>query len=412
MTLTLRNSVLAACILLALAYACLTMRSFQAMRLSSSLDVESLQRAIALDPRNASYQNLLCRFLLFDRQDVPAATPACQRATQLNPYNSAYWLDLALAYYSAGAESDERQAVLNAVAVDPKTPDVAWKAANFFLARGETAQALDQFAVAMHGDPARVAPSLAASWRASHDVNAILAILPPDPEAYLKFIRLLMDNNQWDGAHQVWSGMVALKAPFDYRRALFYVDAQVQQRNVARAIEAWNQLAALSPLLHEYGGSGNLVVNGGFDQELLNAGFDWHFEPRGGSTAALDGGEFHSADRSLLIFYRGNGGNTGDAGFFQYVPVKANTQYTLSAWTKSQKLETANGPRISVFGGYDGKLYAQTPETVDTTSWHRVETTFQTGPDTEVVVIRLSRDPATTVIKGKLWVDDISLRSR
>jgi hypothetical protein len=92
--------------------------------------------------------------------------------------------------------------------------------------------------------------------------------------------------------------------------------------------------------------------------------------------------------------------------------VKPNTQYTLSAWTKSQKLGTANGPRLSVFGGYDGKLYAQTPETVDTTPWHRVETTFETGPDTEVVVIRLSRDPATTVIKGKFWVDDISIRSR
>jgi len=408
MTLTLRNTALTACILLALAYTCFTVRSFQAMRLSSSLDVASLQRAIGLEPGNASDQDLLCRFLLFDRQDAAAATPACERATQLNPYDSAAWLDLALAYYTRGAEADQRRAILAAIAVDPKTPDVAWQAANFFLTQGETAQAFRQFAVAMHGDPNRIGPSLAASWRATHDVNAILAILPPDPDAYLQFIRLLMANNQWEGAHQVWSAMVLLKAPLDYRRALFYVDAQLQQRNPSRAVEAWNQLAARSPILHAYTGGVNLVVNGGFDQEILNAGFDWHYEPRGGSTPSLDVGEFHSPGRSLLISYRGNG---GDAGFFQYVPVKPNTQYTLSAWTKSEKLETANGPRVSVYGGYDGKLYAQTPETTDTTPWHRLATTFQTGPETEIVVIRLSRDPADTIIKGKFWVDDVDLRA-
>lgn len=407
MTFSRRNAVLTACMALAVTYAWLAARSFRATRLASSLDIPSLQRAITLAPRNAAHQDLLCRFLMFDRQDPAAALPRCERATQLNRYNSTYWLDLALAYYSVGAESNQRQAILTAIAVDPATPDVAWQAANFFLAQGETAPALKQFAVAMRGNPNLVAPSISACWRSLQDVNAIQGILPPDPDAYLQFIRLLISKNQWEGANQVWSAMVLLRTPFDYRKALFYVDVLLQQRNPVGAVQAWDQLVALSPVLHDYARGDNLVVNGGFDQEILNAAFDWHYAPQNGSAVSLDGAEFRSAPRSLLISYRGNG---GDAGFFQCIPVKPNTQYTLSAWAKSEKLSTANGPRVCVVGAYDGKLYAQTPETVDTTPWHRLEATFQTGPDTQMVVIRLSRDPASTVIKGKFWIDDVSLR--
>jgi tetratricopeptide (TPR) repeat protein len=157
---TYRTLGLAACIGLLAIYGWFAARSFQAARLASSLDVIALERAVALEPRDAAYQDLLCRFLLFDKQDAGAALPRCQRATQLNPYQSAYWLDLALAYYSTGAEHEQEQAILKAISVDPTTPDVAWNAANFFLAQGKVAEALRQFAVVMRSDPEMVRPSL------------------------------------------------------------------------------------------------------------------------------------------------------------------------------------------------------------------------------------------------------------
>ncbi|HTV66141.1 MAG TPA: O-antigen ligase family protein, partial [Bryocella sp.] len=131
-----RTFAVAACVVLAVVYGWLAARAFQAARLGSSLDIASLERSIALAPGDAAHQNLLCRFLLFDKQDPKAALPSCQRATELNPYQSGYWLDLALAYYSTGAERQQEQAIRKAVAVDPKTPDVAWNAGNFFLAQG------------------------------------------------------------------------------------------------------------------------------------------------------------------------------------------------------------------------------------------------------------------------------------
>lgn len=407
MATTCRTMGLAACLGLLAVYSWLAARSFQATRLASSLDVNALGRAVELEPRNAAYQDLLCRFLLFDKQEAGAALPRCQRATDLNPYNSTYWLDLALAYYSTGAEYQQQQAILRAVSVDPTTPDVAWNAANFFLAQGKVAEALHQFAVVMRSDPSLVRPSLDLCWRTLHDVNAIEAILPPDPYAYLQFIRVLIANDQWEGAHQVWSALLRLNEEIDYRQGLVYVDSLLQQRDIAGAEKAWDQLAAHSATLSHYGRMDRLVVDGGFEEEILNAGFDWRYSAQPGSTVSVDNTEFHSGRRSLLISYNGAGGN---AGISQYVVVKPNTEYTISAWTRSQELDSANGPAISVRDAYDGKSFAMTQETLGTVAWHRVESSFQTGPETTLVMLCVARDPADTHIKGRFWVDDVGLQ--
>jgi tetratricopeptide (TPR) repeat protein len=388
-------------------YGWFAVRDFQASRLSSSLDMLSLKRAIVLAPQDAAHRNLLCRYLLFDQQDAVAATPYCKRATELDPYQSAYWLNLALAYYRTGAEHEQQEAILRAISVDPNTPDVAWDAANFFLVQGNIPEALRQFSVVIRGDPNLVTPSLDLCWHALHNVSAIEAILPPDPNVYLQFVKLLTTKNEWEAAHQVWSALLGLNREFDYHHALFYVDSLLQERKVARASEAWEQLASRTATLNDYSRTDNLVVDGNFAGEILNAGFDWRYSLQPGIAVSLDTTQFHSGSRSLLISYTDTG---GDSGLHEYVPVKPDTQYTVAAWVKSEELQAANGPRISVADAYDNKPYAQTEETVGTTVWHRLESSFQTGPETELLAIGFTRDPGNTRIQGQFWVDDVSLR--
>jgi tetratricopeptide (TPR) repeat protein len=398
---------LTTCIALLLVYSWFAARSYRASRLASSLDVVSLERSIALEPRDAAHQDLLCRYLLFDRQEAGAAVPHCKRATELDPYESAYWLHLALAYYGTGAEHEQHEAILKAISVDPTATDVAWEAANFFLVQGKVPEALRQFSVALRGDPTMVTQSLELCWRTLHDANAIEAILPPNPDVYLQLLQLLTMQNEWEGAHHIWSGLLRLNRGFDYHQALFYVDGLLRVRDVTGAREAWTQLASRSVTLQRYSRTDNLVLDSDFAEEILNAGFDWRYSAQPGSVVSKDITEFHSGSQSLLISYSGRG---GDSGMSQYVPVKPNTQYTVSAWVKSQELQSANGPRISVSDAYDDRPYALTQETVGTTAWHRLESSFQTGPDTELLVLHFTRDPGNNYIRGQFWVDEVSLR--
>jgi len=235
--------------LLAGFYVWCVVRVYRAHRLSAKRDQVSLERAIQLQPREASNYDLLGRYFMWNAQDPQAAAAQFQQAVKLNPYASSYWLHLAQAENSLGNDNQQTRAICNAIAVDPTTPEVAWDAANLFLVQGRTDEALDQLAVVVRNDPNMAEVALDTSWRALQDVDRIRRRLPPDPAVYLKFVKLLVARQQWAAADQVWSSMLQLNREFDPRTALFYVDALLAERDVAGARKVWQQAADRSSSL-------------------------------------------------------------------------------------------------------------------------------------------------------------------
>jgi hypothetical protein len=395
------------CIAVVSAYAWYAARNYHALRASSSRDQRGLQRAISLEPQRATYHDLLGRNLMFKSQDPTPAVAEFRKAVELNPYESSYWLDLAEAYYSIGAKSDEDQAIRQAIAVDPTTPSVAWNTANFLLLQGNLPGALQQFSLVLRHSPERVPATLDTLWRAIHDVNAIEAILPPDPHVYLRFIKVLIAQNDARDAHTVWSRLFDLNRPFDFRYALFYVDYLLSQRQMSQAVEVWKQLASRSPELAKYSEEGDNITDGDFSEEILNGGFDWHYAAQPGADITLDSNNSHSTGRSLSISYSGAG---ADAGLSEYVPVRPNTWYTLSAWVKSDNLQTANGPELVASDLDNEDFRAATEETSETTAWHLVHTNFLTGNNSKLLRVHITRDPNTTQIQGRFWITELSLK--
>jgi len=395
--------------LLAGFYVWCVVRVYRAHRLSEGRDQVSLQRAIQLQPRNASNYDLLGRYFMWNAQDPQAAAFQFQQAVRLNRYASSYWLHLAQAENSLGNGSEQTRAIRNAIAVDPTTPEVAWDAANLFLVQGRTDEALDQLAVVMRNDSSMAEVALDTSWRALGDVDPIRRRLPPEPELYLKFVKLLIGRQQWGAAEQVWSSMLQLNRKFDPHAALFYVDALLAKRDVTGARKVWQQLAEGSSSLKPYITPDNLVVNTSFDHDVLNAGFDWHYAALPGVTVMLDSSQAHLGNESLLITYSGS---AADAGIWQYVPVTPGVSYVASAWVRSEELESADGPRLAIYDGYKNVEYGHSEETLGTTSWHRVEATFTATNDVMLVLVRFSRKPGDTRIRGQFWVDEVRLSQR
>jgi cytochrome c-type biogenesis protein CcmH/NrfG len=387
-------------------YAWCAVRVYQASRFSASRDQVSLQRAIQLQPRDASNYDLLGQYFMWHAQDPQAAAFQFQQAVRFNPYASSYWLHLAQAENSLGNDNEQTTAIRNAIAVDPTTPQVAWDAANFFLVQGRTDEALDQLAVVVRNDPNMAEAVLDTSWRALGDVDPIQRRLPPDPEVYLKFIKLLLARQQWAAADHVWSSMLQLNREFDPRSALFYIDGLLEKRDVTGARTAWQQIADRSSSLKPYTTRDNLVVNANFDLEILNAAFDWHYSAKPGVAVMLDATHAYHGSKSLFITYSGI---NEDAGIWQYVPVIPGFSYVASAWVASEELQSANGPHLSIFDAHSNIEYSHAEETLGTTSWHRVETTFTAPHGVTLVLIRFSRQPAYTRIQGRFWVDDVRL---
>jgi len=390
-------------------YLGLSLRAYLATRLVAVPDVLNLKKAIRLEPANAEYRELLGRNLESSGANLDDAISTYQTAVRLNPYEARYWLDLAGAYQVAGRTSEQEQSVERAVEADPTTPHVAWEAANFFLVQGDQEKALRHFRVVLANDPEMVDSALQLCWRATGDANQILdQALPPRPDLYLSFLRLLVSKQEVAAAENVWNRLIGLQRTFPTKLTFPYFRLLIAKQEVAAAQAAWQQLATVNPSLQAYLPSReNLIVNGGFEENVLDGGFDWWDESKPHATLAIDTGEFHGGTRSLSVTFDGQ--NPPEAGIVQFIPVRPNTPYEFSAECRTEELETASGPRFAITDAYTNAPYVLTDDSLGTNPWRLQEARFQTGPDTHLLLLKIVRQPAAPLIRGKLWIDDLRL---
>jgi tetratricopeptide (TPR) repeat protein len=380
-----------------------------AARLATVPDVSNLQRAIRLEPANAEYRDLLGRNLALSVANLDEAIANYQSAVHLNPYDARSWLDLAGAYQVAGRTNEQAESVERAMEADPNTPHVAWEAANFFLIQGDREKALRYFGVVMANDPQLVDAALQISWRATGDANQIVTqVLPRRPELYLSFLHLLIAKQEVAASENVWEHLIALNQEFSPKLAFPYFRLLLAKQEVAAAQTAWQQAASVNRSLQAYLPSHqNLVVNGGFEENILNGGFDWWYQSNPHAAVAIDTSEFSGGTRSLSITFDGQ--SADDPGIFQFIPVKPNTQYEFSAQYRSEELDTASGPRFSIADAYTGTSYVLTDDILGTNPWHPEQAQFHTGPTTKLLLLKIVRDPASPLIRGKLWIDELKL---
>src|SRR5580693_9375623 len=285
-----RFSFAAACFLIVALYLQFILRAFLAAHLAATPDLSNLNRAIRLEPSNAEYRELLGRNLALSGASLDEAISDYRTAIHLDPYEARYWLDLAGAYQVAGRTSEQRESVEHAVEADPTTPHVAWEAANFFLIQGDQERALRHFRVVLANDPEAVDLALQLCWRATGDANRILdQALPRRPDLYLSFLRLLIYKQEVAAAENVWNHLITLDQEFSTKLALPYFRLLIAKKEVAAAQTAWQQLAGVDHSLQPYLPSReNLIVNGGFEENVLNGGFDWWYESNTHAALAID----------------------------------------------------------------------------------------------------------------------------
>jgi tetratricopeptide (TPR) repeat protein len=341
---------------------------------------------------------------------MKAAVGRFEQATALNPGMAQYWMDLALAYSASGRSGHEREAVRRALAADPCSPEVAWDAANFYFALGDTSSALAQLRVVFQYQPWSALESMHLAWRGTHDPDRVLReALPEDAEMRLAFLNFLLDQNEPAAAAQVWPQVMAEGRPFDPKLAFPYVQSLIAQKHVAQAQEIWKQVAVVNPSFAAYLPSHGLIVNGGFEQDIQNGGFDWRYLPAPHVALAIDASEAHAGKRALVITF--DGGPVSDVGFWQLVPVRPGDSYELTAYSQAQEWSGTGGLRLAVEDAFDHTPAGASELLATTTGWRQTTLTFTAGPQTTLVMVKLVRDPAGGTLAGKLWLDDISLVS-
>lgn len=400
--------VLALALLLAAGYTFFTAKECLAAHYADRADLVSLQRAVRLEPDNAEYIYRLGRYFWMVERPPDSAIASFRTATDLNPHQSHYWLDLAGAYQLVDQTEAQRDALENAIQADPTTPDIAWEAANLYAVEGETDKALKEFRVVLQNDPALPLSALQLCWRIKPDVDVLLRdVIPRESTANTLFLDFLVSRTETAAAAKVWARLFQLQQPVDQRAVFEYIRYLIAHQEVDQARLVWQQAGSLSGLSAYQPTSANLVINGDFSLEVLNGGFDWLYQRTQDVTLAMDPSQAHSGSRSLSLIFDSRGMN--DAGILQLIPVQPNTTYEFSASFKAEDMQGAGGPQFMIQDFYKNTIYFSSEYLKDADFWKQSNGDFTTGPDTRLLVLHIARNPEGSPIKGKLWIDGVHL---
>jgi tetratricopeptide (TPR) repeat protein len=406
-----RLSFMVVCLAAAGLYTAGVARHYLAYRLSKNADSGALDRAAALEPWDADPRWGSGRYALFVSQHPAEAASKLESAVGLNPHVARYWLDLAAAYQVLGDLTQHRAAIERALEMEPSDPNVAWEVANFYLAQNDLDRALPLFRVVVENDPKQTSSAVKLCWHATQSVDMMLAkALPSESSAHFAFLNLLVAENETAPAAAVWHALTSLGKSFSTSDAFPYFDYLLQQHEIETAVQVWDDLVKRGPNLGSYTQPGNLVVDGSLERSFLNGGFDWRYSVSSGVRLSIDSTEFHGGNQALRMLFKGPA--ISDTGIFEYVPVHPNTDYHFSVYTKAEDIESASGPRGAVLDAYSGQPYVLTDDSLGTTGWRPQSADFRTGPETSLVVVTVRRVPGNPLIKGKFWIDDVSLVQR
>jgi tetratricopeptide (TPR) repeat protein len=397
-------------VLLALAYSGWAVRGYMADRSAALVTRDSLTRAIRLDPGNATYRFALGRYIEA-QQDLPGAIAQYRSALDLNRNPARYWLALATAYMQAGDANGFNSALAEAGKVAPNDLEVAWETGNWLLIEGDQDGAFRAFRNVVEADPNARRTVLDVCWRATRDAREILRVLPAAPAPLMDFLQWSVERDRPEAAAVAWDALRGLKQDFDPLPALSLVSSWLAHGRVQEAQTIWDQIAVLAPQLKSYRAGTNLVVNGGFDQDLLNAGFDWHIISATPAIGiSIDRTEFHDGDSSLLLTFDGT---TPEAvGVSQVVPLKPATTYEMSLFMRSRDLASNSGLRLLVADFKTQKALFLSDDALGSTGWHELKGSFTTAADAQAVELRLVRTPADRPIQGSVWIDQVSVIPR
>jgi tetratricopeptide (TPR) repeat protein len=388
------------------AYLALTTTQFLAAQFSEIPRASYQRKAIKLDPLNAEYRDSMGRFELLVQQSPTNALPWLHAATSLNPGRSEYWLDRAIAEHLVGDSGSERNSLDKVRAANPHSSDVAWQIGNLYLSQGALEPAFREYRRVLENNSVLTPQALEICWRVRPDIDFLLQnVIPASADEPL--LSLLVSRNHPDAAARVWDRMAALQQPVERRLLFDYLDYLFTHHYPVRASRVWQQAATLSNLAAYQPTETNLLVNGDFRLNVLNNGFDWIYQKSSAVSLAIDPDESHSGSRSLRIEFQGPG--IEDSGIRQLVSVNPDTEYAFSGYYKAAEMDGAGAPKFAIEDVYSGARLFMSDDLRDAGSWTNVNGRFTTGPETDLIVLRVARVPAGRPIRGKLWIDGLKL---
>jgi Carbohydrate binding domain/Tetratricopeptide repeat len=406
-----KGAFLAGCTLPLFCVLVLSTQTFLEYWITRSPTFESLKRAARIQPLNSLHQEVLGALAMDPAVgDFQGAAGHLQAAVALNPHSSRAWLNLANVYEVLGDRERSARAILRALAVEPKETQVQWEAANLIIG-SDLNRGLQLLQGVIESNPQYTSAAMQVAFRASdNNVDKAIQAIPTTASARFAAMRWLLEHSHPDAADRVWGTIATSSDPWRPQDVFFYFDSLILQTKVKQAQAVWLKIEEKDATTRGHTSVDQLLVNGDFENTLLNGGFGWRYLPTTGVSAALDTSSFHEGNRSLALQVDVDG--LHNCGIYEYVAVQPQRKYQFSGWLHAEELLSAHGLRFAVLDAYTDRELLVTDEALGSFPWRQLTGEFTSPPETELVKVALVRSPSSGLIRGRLWIDDLRMEKK
>ncbi|MCL5287198.1 MAG: hypothetical protein M1453_04290 [Acidobacteria bacterium] len=365
---------------------------YRAESLSRQGTPESLEQAIALQPDNAELHNRLGRVLLYaPANDATRARKELERAAALDPRNAKYTIDLALDMELSGDFAGAARAIERARRAEPRTPGILWHELNYWLRREQNERAIGLARDLLRMAPEYTARAVPLLLRVTSGNVLLDDVVPRDARAYGSVLEAFRREDRLDSVEKFWKREVELGQPIPEGHVRMFVDWMLSRGRTELALQAWSDAARNGWIPVDPEALKQPFYNADFHYPLLNFGFDWRVQPSADAWVWVETGGPRGGQQSLCVQFSQDA-REDYAGVYHYAVVQPGHHYELRASMRSEKLISSSGARLQVQELAPGRSVAPATEPLlGTNPWKEVLLQFETGPETKLVRLSLVR---------------------
>jgi len=407
-------SVLAVIVSLAAGYSIISIWRGMALY-QISLSEENLLRATRLAPSNPDPYYRLGLYYQWELRHIDLKESAyyLRKAVERNPLEQEYWLNLANVYQRMGESTLSERASENGISVFPTSYRGRWVSANLFLRQGDFEKAFPYFSYILAHYPNQSATVYDVLEKVVSDSDFVLErIVPKDPSSFRQYLSYLYETGDKYSVRKAWAKRFSFGYQADRGQTLQHIEFLISRGEFNEAFQVWKgRLQEEGLPLPE---DSNLITNGGFGKEkILGGGFDWKIEKVPGAEVSFDPSVAFEGKRSLKIVFDGKE-NVDFYHVYQFVPLKSNTEYVLTANVKTQAVTTKSGLKIEVIGM--GQAFQRQSEALTgDNEWRELIVSFRTPAQLQGGLVRVRRDKTDKFdryIRGTVWIDNVRLTEK
>jgi tetratricopeptide (TPR) repeat protein len=347
---------------------------------------------------------------------IAEAVSEYEKAASLSPNDYRFWMAFGRALEQAGDNTRAEKALRRAVELAPSYSYPRWYLGNLLLRSQRYQEAFAELQRASEADPDLRPQLFNLAWEVyKDDAESLKTAAGSTATARAQFSQYVIGRGRVEDGLKLWSALADAEKRSNLATAHAIIANLVGSFRYHQALAVWNDIAPEQTSRATIGE----ILDGGFETGMAhgpNSIFGWQVQSQRQAQIGIDPNQAHTGNRSLRIVFQVRS-NLEPLNLSQLIPVAPNTEYVFECYLKTQKLESAGPPVLTIVNPVDGGTLASSPSApTGDNDWQRVELSFKTGPTSEAITLKIGRgscgDNTVCPMFGTIWYDDFYLKPR